>query len=76
MEVLSAGEAVPQVEPIPQAEPIPQVEPVLQVDPIPEIPIPTQNTVIPPPILIPTKSGVNTALFSTTEDVVISGGGE
>ena len=72
MEVsLSAGESIPQaetipqVEPILQVEPIPQVEPVLQVDPIPEIPIPTQNTVIPAPILIPTKSGVNTALTFT-----------
>ena len=41
------------------------VEPVLKVDLIPYIPIPTQNTLIPSPILTPAKSGINTALVRT-----------
>ena len=32
------------------------------MDLIPDIPIPTQNKLIPDPILTPAKSGINTAL--------------
>ena len=42
-------------EPIPKVDPILVLELVLEMDPIPQIPIPAQNTVIPCPILIPTK---------------------
>ena len=33
------------------------------MDLIPDIPIPTQNKLIPDPILTPAKSGINTALI-------------
>ena len=33
------------------------------MDLIPDIPIPTQNKLIPDPILTPAKSGINTALL-------------
>ena len=35
------------------------------MDLIPDIPIPTQNKLIPDPILTPAKSGINTALVYT-----------
>ena len=50
-------------EPIPKVDPILVLEPVLEMDPIPQIPIPAQNTVIPCPILIPTKNGIKTSLI-------------
>ena len=34
------------------------------MDLIPDIPIPTQNKLIPDPILTPAKSGINTALLT------------
>ena len=37
------------------------------MDLIPDIPIPTQNKLIPDPILTPAKSGINTALLETYE---------
>ena len=49
-------------EPIPKVDPILVLELVLEMDPIPQIPIPAQNTVIPCPILIPTKNGIKTSL--------------
>ena len=55
-------EAVLTGEPIPKVDPILVLELVLEMDPIPQIPIPAQNTVIPCPILIPTKSGIKTSL--------------
>ena len=35
------------------------------MDLIPDIPIPTQNKLIPDPILTPAKSGINTALIGS-----------
>ena len=60
-------EAVLTGEPIPKVDPILVLELVLEMDPIPQIPIPAQNTVIPCPILIPTKNGIKTSLLSTTD---------
>ena len=37
------------------------------MDLIPDIPIPTQNKLIPDPILTPAKSGINTALVVREE---------
>ena len=37
------------------------------MDLIPDIPIPTQNKLIPDPILTPAKSGINTALIMVEE---------
>ena len=51
-------------EPIPKVDPILVLELVLEMDPIPQIPIPAQNTVIPCPILIPTKNGIKTSLVT------------
>ena len=56
-------EAVLTGEPIPKVDPILVLELVLEMDPIPQIPIPAQNTVIPCPILIPTKNGIKTSLL-------------
>ena len=56
-------EAVLTGEPIPKVDPILVLELVLEMDPIPQIPIPAQNTVIPCPILIPTKNGIKTSLI-------------
>ena len=52
-------------EPIPKVDPILVLELVLEMDPIPQIPIPAQNTVIPCPILIPTKNGIKTSLVAS-----------
>ena len=61
-------EAVLTGEPIPKVDPILVLELVLEMDPIPQIPIPAQNTVIPCPILIPTKNGIKTSLLSHSHD--------
>ena len=61
-------------EPIPKVDPILVLELVLEMDPIPQIPIPAQNTVIPCPILIPTKNGIKTSLITTPEKNVAGRG--
>ena len=42
------------------------------MDLIPDIPIPTQNKLIPDPILTPAKSGINTALVRKLPAQMIS----
>ena len=41
------------------------------MDLIPDIPIPTQNKLIPDPILTPAKSGINTALVACTANSTV-----
>ena len=65
-------EAVLTGEPIPKVDPILVLELVLEMDPIPQIPIPAQNTVIPCPILIPTKNGIKTSLFHNKREMIES----